>query len=82
METSGLTDRNRELYGRYFGICTSYHHSKGCFCTKCPSYPGKGMMFCARKNQHKTLLKAGCLCLDCHTHETFRLDGDYFCVGL
>ncbi|AGB48303.1 Protein of unknown function (DUF2769) [Methanomethylovorans hollandica DSM 15978] len=79
MEPSELTDSNRATYGRYFGICTSYHHSKGCLCIKCPSYQEKGMMFCARKNQQTPSLKAGCLCLSCHTYEKFRLEGDYFC---
>ncbi|MFA0822940.1 MAG: DUF2769 domain-containing protein [Methanomethylovorans sp.] len=40
------------------------------------------MMFCARKNQHKPSLKADCLCLGCHTHEKFKLEGDYFCFRL
>ncbi|WP_319507578.1 DUF2769 domain-containing protein [uncultured Methanolobus sp.] len=82
MENLELNDKNRETYGRYSGICTSYHHSKACLCIKCPSYPGNGMMFCARKNQHKASSKTGCLCLQCHIHDKFRLEGDYFCFIL
>ncbi|MGD9780450.1 DUF2769 domain-containing protein [Methanomethylovorans sp.] len=82
MGSSELTDRNRETYGRYFGICTSYHHSKGCLCTTCTTCPGNGMMFCARKNQYEPSLKEGCLCSECHTREKFRLEGDYFCFRL
>ena len=38
----------REEYGRYFGICGSYHHLKACICKSCPSYSGGAGMFCSR----------------------------------
>ncbi|MBC7086450.1 MAG: DUF2769 domain-containing protein [Methanomethylovorans sp.] len=84
MFSSEVIDKNRATYGRYFGICKSYHHSKGkgCLCIKCPSYPGNGMMFCASKNQQKQSIKTDCLCLVCHVHKKFRFQGDYFCFSL
>lgn len=73
---------SQEIYGRYFGICVSYHHSKGCLCHKCPSYAQEGMMFCARKIQDKcNILKIGCLCTECYNYKQFRLTGHYFCIN-
>jgi hypothetical protein len=65
--------------GKYFGICTSYHHSKGCNCPNCPSYPVKGkFMFCS-KGACPEVEKKGCLCQECIIHSKFGLDGEYFC---
>jgi hypothetical protein len=35
-----VIQKAREEYGRYFGICGSYHHLKACLCKYCSSYPG------------------------------------------
>ena len=47
-ETADVIQESRERYGRYFGICSSYHHLKACVCKNCPSYPGGAGIFCAR----------------------------------
>ncbi|WP_406658072.1 DUF2769 domain-containing protein [Methanolobus sp. ZRKC2] len=66
--------------GKYFGVCTSYHHSKGCNCPTCPSYPENGMyMFCSKGKSSKSEKKAGCLCKECEIYLKFRFEGDYFC---
>lgn len=76
-----LTTINQRTYGRYFGICTSFHHSKGCLCPKCPSCTIDGMMFCARKVQNRyNTSKVGCLCTECYNYKQFRLKGHYFCI--
>ncbi|WP_366931346.1 DUF2769 domain-containing protein [Methanolobus sp.] len=68
-----------ENRGKYFGICTSYHHSKGCNCPKCPSYPETGtFMFCS-KGAYPGAVKKGCMCSECLIHEKFALTGKYFC---
>ncbi|SFM83468.1 DUF2769 domain-containing protein [Methanolobus profundi] len=65
--------------GKYFGICTSYHHSKGCNCQKCPSYPEDGsFMFCS-KGPRPDVQKKGCMCSECMIHGKFGLEGNYFC---
>ncbi|MDW7732277.1 MAG: DUF2769 domain-containing protein [Methanolobus sp.] len=66
--------------GKYFGVCTSWHHSKGCSCPACPSCPEKGkFMFCSKGKSAGTGEKAGCLCKECEIHRKFRFEGDYFC---
>ncbi|MBP1909362.1 DUF2769 domain-containing protein [Methanolobus bombayensis] len=77
-----MTENNSyvpEKRGKYFGICTSYHHSKGCNCPECPSYPEIGkFMFCS-KGGYTGLEKKGCLCQGCIIHSKFGLEGEYFC---
>ncbi|WP_231582979.1 DUF2769 domain-containing protein [Methanosarcina sp. MTP4] len=75
-----------ENYGKYFGVCFSYHNSKACICGSCPSYPGSGNMFCARGKSRLTddMLpekKDDCLCRDCELYRKFRFEGQYFCMG-
>ncbi|MEZ5336307.1 MAG: DUF2769 domain-containing protein [Methanolobus sp.] len=66
--------------GKYFGICTSYHHSKGCSCPECPSYPEKGkFMFCSR-GANPEAKKQGCKCQECHIYSKFGMKGNYFCL--
>ncbi|WP_319506762.1 DUF2769 domain-containing protein [uncultured Methanolobus sp.] len=68
-------------HGKYFGICTSYHHSKGCNCPTCPFYPGNGVfMFCS-KGPYPGTQKKGCMCSECFMYRKFALLGKYFCVG-
>ncbi|MDP2216898.1 MAG: DUF2769 domain-containing protein [Methanolobus sp.] len=69
-----------EIRAKYFGVCTSYHHSKGCNCPRCPSYPGNGtFMFCAKGRSSNVQQKAGCLCTGCEIHRKFGFEGEYFC---
>ncbi|QIB91214.1 DUF2769 domain-containing protein [Methanosarcina mazei] len=70
----------REEYGRYFGICGSYHHLKACLCKYCSSYPGGAGMFCARGGMAIGKGKKDeCLCETCVVFKKFRLEGEYFC---
>ncbi|MDY9927538.1 DUF2769 domain-containing protein [Methanosarcina sp.] len=79
-EMSDIILRGRETYGRYFGICSSYHHLKACICKTCPSYPGGKGMFCARGGTDDGDRKGkDCLCEACELYKKFRLEGDYFC---
>lgn len=75
-----IIQRAREEYGRYFGICGSYHHLKACLCKYCSVYPGGSGMFCARGSAVKAKeKKEGCLCETCELFKKFRLEGGYFC---
>ncbi|MBP2030008.1 hypothetical protein J2755_000942 [Methanohalophilus levihalophilus] len=67
--------------GKYFGVCPSYHHSKGCRCSNCPSYPGDDRyMYCARGVAESPAEDKGCLCRDCYVYHQFALEGDKFCM--
>lgn len=79
-ETSDLIRQSREEYGRYFGICGSYHHLKACICKNCPSYSGGSGMFCSRSKSPGQGKKKGCLCETCELYRKFRLEGEYFCI--
>ena len=70
----------REEYGRYFGICGSYHHLKACICKSCPSYSEGAGMFCSRNKCPVQGKKEGCLCEACELFRKFRLEGEYFCL--
>jgi len=74
-----LIIETRKEYGRYFGICGSYHHLKACICRRCLSYSGGTGMFCSRKNKQEQGKKEGCLCEFCELFKKFRFEGDYFC---
>ncbi|WNY26701.1 DUF2769 domain-containing protein [Methanolapillus ohkumae] len=38
-----------EQFGRYFGVCASFHHSKVCLCPTCSIRPPVGiLMYCAK----------------------------------
>jgi len=78
-EIPHISLKSREIYGRYFGICSSYHHLKACVCKTCPSYPGGTGIFCARGNNEGEGKKEGCLCETCELFKKFRLEGEYFC---
>jgi hypothetical protein len=78
-KVSDCIKETREEYGRYFGICGSYHHLKACICKICPSYSGGAGMFCSRNKNRKPGKKEGCLCESCELFRKFRFEGDYFC---
>ncbi|WP_300608550.1 DUF2769 domain-containing protein [Methanohalophilus sp.] len=70
----------REGMGKYFGVCPSYHHSKGCRCSDCSSYPRDGrFMYCARGLAEKPADDSGCMCMECYVYHQFALVGDRFC---
>lgn len=36
-------------FGKYFGVCASFHHSKACLCLTCALRPAYGnVMYCAK----------------------------------
>jgi hypothetical protein len=78
-KVSDCIKETREEYGRYFGICGSYHHLKACICRICPSYSSGAGMFCSRSKNRKPGKKEGCLCESCELFRKFRFEGDYFC---
>jgi len=80
-KTSDIIQQTREEYGRYFGICGSYHNLKACTCKNCPSYPGGAGMFCSRGKCPEQGKKQGCLCETCELFRKFRLEGEYFCLN-
>jgi len=79
-KASDIIQQVREEYGRYFGICGSYHHLKACICKSCPSYSGGAGMFCSRSKSPGQGKKQGCLCETCELFRKFRLEGEYFCL--
>jgi len=78
---SDIVQQTREEYGRYFGICGSYHNLKACTCKNCPSYSGGAGMFCSRGKCPEQGKKQGCLCETCELFKKLRLEGEYFCLN-
>ncbi|MDR0767944.1 MAG: DUF2769 domain-containing protein [Methanosarcinales archaeon] len=40
---------SEQKFGKYFGICASFHHSKACLCQTCSLRPNYGnIMYCAK----------------------------------
>ncbi|WNY22856.1 hypothetical protein MmiHf6_01410 [Methanimicrococcus hongohii] len=38
-----------QKFGKYFGVCASFHHSKACLCPTCSLRPNYGnIMYCAK----------------------------------
>jgi hypothetical protein len=75
-----IIQQTREEYGRYFGICGSYHCLKACICKNCPSYSGGAGMFCSRGKSLGQGIKEGCLCETCELFRKYRFEGEYFCL--
>ena len=43
------TNQSEQKFGRYFGVCASFHHSKACLCQACALKPEVGIfMYCAK----------------------------------
>ncbi len=55
------------------GICRQY-------CTVCPSYPGEGILFCARGKSSKAVEKQGCYCPSCEVQTEYGCTGTYYCI--
>jgi hypothetical protein len=80
-KTSDIVQQTMEEFGRYFGICGSYHNLKACTCKNCPSYSGGAGMFCSRGKHLEQGKKQGCLCETCELFRKFRFEGEYFCLN-
>lgn len=40
---------SEQKFGKYFGVCASFHHSKACLCPACALQPDYGnIMYCAK----------------------------------
>jgi len=52
LESSEKSEESEECgrkFGKYFGICASFHHSKACLCQACALKPEYGIfMYCAK----------------------------------
>ena len=52
-----------------------------CICPECPSFPGEGILYCARGRSEKPVRERGCICPDCTNFKEFGLQDEYYCVG-
>ncbi|WNY28655.1 hypothetical protein MmiEs2_08550 [Methanimicrococcus stummii] len=44
-----MADEREQKFGKYFGVCASFHHSKACLCPTCALRPDFGnIMYCAK----------------------------------
>ncbi|WNY24939.1 DUF2769 domain-containing protein [Methanolapillus millepedarum] len=84
-----------EKFGRYFGVCASFHHSKVCLCPVCSLRPPIGIiMYCAKgkcptygsgEENNKTIgidnneTNDSCLCPGCAVYKQFAMEGADFC---
>ncbi len=50
-----------------------------CICRDCPSFPGEGILYCARGAQPK-VRKRGCVCGDCKVFRQAKLQDGYYCA--
>jgi aldose sugar dehydrogenase len=51
-----------------------------CTCAECPSFPGVGILYCARGRSEQPVRERGCICPDCKNFKEFGLQDDYYCV--
>ena len=51
-----------------------------CLCSGCPSFPGEGILYCARGQSQKPVKQRGCICGDCKNFKEFGLQGEYYCA--
>ena len=52
-----------------------------CICGDCPTYPGEGILFCAKGKSEKPVRERGCVCPDCRVYKDNGLEADYYCVN-
>lgn len=62
-------------------VADTLENMKKCICMRCPSFPGKPGLFCAKGKSTKKVTRKGCTCMDCKVHTENRLKGGYFCVS-
>jgi len=51
-----------------------------CICGDCPSFPGEGILYCARGKSQNPVRERGCICPDCRNFKDYALQGDYYCA--
>jgi hypothetical protein len=51
-----------------------------CICTGCPSFPGEGILYCARGTSEKPVKKRGCVCPSCKNYRAYGLKSAYYCA--
>ena len=50
-----------------------------CICPECPSFPGEGVLYCAKGRSEKPERERGCVCGDCKNFKEYGLKGEYYC---
>jgi Protein of unknown function (DUF2769) len=50
-----------------------------CICGGCPSFPGKGVLFCAKGASKERVRERGCICPDCKVYGDSHLRDFYYC---
>ena len=82
-------------FGKYFGVCASFHHSKACLCLTCALKPAYGSIMYCSKGSCPTYETGGakigtieeseneenttCLCSKCAVYKQFAMEGLDFC---
>ncbi|MCL2142504.1 MAG: hypothetical protein FWH46_06535 [Methanimicrococcus sp.] len=82
-------------FGKYFGVCASFHHSKACRCLACALKPAYGiLMYCAKGScptygsgeekigtieETENEENTICLCSKCAVYKQFAMEGLDFC---
>ena len=51
-----------------------------CICPGCPSFPGEGLLYCARGKSEKPVRRRGCICADCANFQRYDLRDGYYCA--
>ena len=51
-----------------------------CICPECPSFPGVGILYCARGQSEQPVRERGCICPECQNFKEFDLQDEYYCV--
>jgi hypothetical protein len=50
-----------------------------CICSGCPSFPGEGVLFCAKGASAGRVRERGCICPDCKVYQVNDLRDFYYC---
>jgi Protein of unknown function (DUF2769) len=51
-----------------------------CICGDCPTFPGEGILYCAKGAFPKPVRERGCICGDCKVYKNSGLKDAYYCV--
>jgi len=94
-ERSSSVIETDQKFGKYFGVCASFHHSKACLCPSCALKPAYGiLMYCSKGScptygsgeekigtieEAETEENIMCLCFKCAVYKQFAMEGSDFC---
>jgi len=51
-----------------------------CICGGCPSFPGSGVLYCAKGKSEHAIVRRGCICPDCSVFSQYSLADGYYCA--